>query len=1219
VFLHTPPAAAAATRRHILVRVTDETNDRSATRSWWLALAALTICAPWPGWEPGVASLTTVVILLILLARPRGGQRWVWLGVVLALAGAVSPIERTLDSDRLASGLDGHCRKMLATATRLVDDERLTRLFATTGEALDPTLPFEVVQSVARQTEGRTVYLADDRGQLLAWGGADRAFPVDLRPIGPRMWGVEWSATRGVLYLREPLMIEGRIVGSVIVADRAELHDDVAWGMHASSGRRLVLGGSARDTRAVTTEAAPGVVIDVGSQAVVAVDRRGLFSLGWLVLVVCGLVAAPRAAWAAVLVGLSVAAVASGDLSAAEQTTLILCGGAAVGRLGRELPRPWAPLPIVAAMFAAVAIRLIGSFLGGESWLPNHLLRPGWGGVWMVALAWVATGWPSLARGRFPLERRVLVAAGLAVLGLVVDVVWYPIQALGGTADEADRVVLPRTAVDLEGILPTDPLRSNLDDLASVLARRWRLDEWSTPARLTVVGADGSELSSWGDLSPAGDRQRLMRVWPVAGTNGIQIELDVAIEPWNWLGDWATGEPLENAWNSPVWYAVLTRSGSVAASLHSEIRDLDPVAAGEAYHAGAVWTTVKLGDGHALARVVRWGDWLVAAVAHPPAPSVWVVRTALAVVWAFLGLLLARPPVLRREQFATFGGRLRLLVAGGVVIPLVILTLFLQLRLGREEARLEEVLGLDAFTAARYTIEHLGDGVVIDDQLAAWLARGWGGEVVFFDQTVAAGVSRPDLMSVGRLSQLPAVEAFPGYLLGRTDTVVSRRPGWITSAGAVTVEGRRVLLHLYRSDPLRTGEAPDAVDWLLTGALLSALIALIATSRIEGRLSASLRDLVDLAGRLVRGEPVGPVRRPKETDLAEVLDAVRSMNEEVRRRELSLRHQEELLRITLANLAPAVMVLEPDGNLKFTNPSAQALLDEHGEMVHEQVRELASDISDTAGAEVTSQPIPGRDLTWRIGVARVPLPDGRSGLVAVIDDVTEIVRLDRLQQLNQLARIVAHEVKNPLTPVRLWVQELDEARRRRDPELDQVLEEACREIAIQVERLQDTAISFSNLVALEHWQPEAVDLADSVRSVTKGLGVLDRRGIVVNHELPGTAVAVVTADRQWLNRALANLLQNSLDALGDGPGDIRFVVTEGGGRVVLEIEDSGGGVPPDQLQDLFSPHFSTTAAGSGLGLALVHQVVTRCQGRVEAENGRLGLRIRIELPAARNE
>jgi signal transduction histidine kinase len=99
---------------------------------------------------------------------------------------------------------------------------------------------------------------------------------------------------------------------------------------------------------------------------------------------------------------------------------------------------------------------------------------------------------------------------------------------------------------------------------------------------------------------------------------------------------------------------------------------------------------------------------------------------------------------------------------------------------------------------------------------------------------------------------------------------------------------------------------------------------------------------------------------------------------------------------------------------------------------------------------------------------------------------------------------------------------------------------------------------------------------------------------------------------------LTNLLQNSLDALGDESGEIRLVVTDGGERVICEIEDTGGGVQEDQLKDLFSPHFSTTASGSGLGLALVHHVVTRCQGTVEAENGERGLRIRIELPAAQS-
>ena len=89
------------------------------------------------------------------------------------------------------------------------------------------------------------------------------------------------------------------------------------------------------------------------------------------------------------------------------------------------------------------------------------------------------------------------------------------------------------------------------------------------------------------------------------------------------------------------------------------------------------------------------------------------------------------------------------------------------------------------------------------------------------------------------------------------------------------------------------------------------------------------------------------------------------------------------------------------------------------------------------------------------GVAKAPLPDGRAGLVAVIDDISDVVHADRLRQLAQLARIVAHEVKNPLTPIRLWVQELEEARRRRAPDLEGLLAEACEEIGVQVDHRAD--------------------------------------------------------------------------------------------------------------------------------------------------------------------
>jgi signal transduction histidine kinase len=658
----------------------------------------------------------------------------------------------------------------------------------------------------------------------------------------------------------------------------------------------------------------------------------------------------------------------------------------------------------------------------------------------------------------------------------------------------------------------------------------------------------------------------------------------------------------------------LTRSGEVAATLHPEIGNLDPETAGVLFHEDGGWTWMDIGKGLRPARVHRNGEWLIAAVSNHPSPSDWVVRAAIGMLWAFLGTAIATPPTLRREDLSTFGGRLRLLVAGGVMLPLAVLTIFLHQRIGAQEDRLEQSQGMEALQAARYTAEHLAGGFAVDDELARWLAGGWGGEVSMWQGAELVAVSRPDLVDSGMLPWLPLPETFPSYLLGRDEPAVINWQYQLVAAGPVELQEQLFLLHLFRPSGLGGGSVLGAVDWLLTGAFLSALLALVLTTRIEHRLSSSLRILVDLTRKLRDGEAIGELRRPRETDLAEVVNAIGSMHEEVQQRELSLRHQEELLRITLKTLQPAVVVLQPDGTERFANPAAQHLEDEHGRLFLDQLRAVVEEASIGGSAAKTVQPIPGRDLTWRIGVAGVPFPDGSLGLVAVVDDVTDLVRADRTRQLNQMARIVAHEVKNPLTPIRLWVQELEVAMARDNPDLPQLLDEACREISDQVARLQETANSFSNLVALEHWEPAPVDLHTVLESVPSGPRVFARRGIQFEREIPSPPPPAVMGDRHWIDRAIRNLVQNSIDALGDDEGIVTMRLENRSDCVVLEVEDTGGGVPHERLPELFSPQFSTTTSGSGLGLALVHQVVTRCHGRVEAANGERGLKVRIEFP-----
>ena len=1195
----------------------DQAEERSR-RSWWLALLAVALGGPWPGWSPPVTALAAAAAALGLVARPRGRDLIPWAAVALAVGWSLAASSGPAEIGSLEDALGRHCARMLEVVEDVAGDPDLQRLYSASGEALEPELPFTVLGRHRTRLAAATLYLADDRGRVVAWAGAEEALPADLRPLGQRAWSISWSATAATLSLREPVLIEGRLVGAVLLADRVPLETDAAWGMRAPPGRLLRLGRSP-GTQEVAAPGAPAVVVPVRQP--IRGGPRPWAWLGWFLLGGAAVALRPAMAWlVAVAAGFSLLLSSASTSTAVTVVLATLLVAAAAARLATVLAAAWARVVIMLSVTAAAGLSLAILDAAHGAWLPTSLVRPGWGGVWMVAAAWLIAAWPTRGGPLTTLSQRLALAAALGAVATLVGAARNGIQVLGpwpGAEMRRDSTLvrLPRGELDLEGVLPVAPDRCQLDDVAARLGRRWGLGGWRTPATLQLVDQrDRRVLSTWGDLTPAGSEVRLMRDWQVEGGH---VELWVATEPWSWLADWRTGRPREVAARQPVWFAVLTRSGSVAATLHPEIGDLDPAVAGSLFHDGGGWTVMRVAGSPQLARVWRRGEWLVAAVSRSASLAVWVVQAAMATVWAFLGLVLARPPRLRRTHLETFGGRLRVLVGAGVVLPLVILTVFLHLRLRSEELRQGREIGLDALGAARYTAVHLAGGVPVDNDLARWLAAGWRGEVVVFDGADLVASSRPDLTSTGVLPTLPAPEAFRSYLLGRDDAVVVWSAGWLTAAGAVELQGQRLLLELLRLEPVDPSGGPGVVDWLLTGAVLAALVVLVLTSRVERRLSLSLRDLVALARKLLHGEPVGEVRRPRERDLAEVLDAVHSMNREVQQREQSLRNQEELLRITLSTLTAAVIVLEPGGRPRFTNPSAERMIGEYGDLVLDQIRTLAGAVRDDAVPVVdTVQPVAGRDVTWRIGLAPVPFSDGGSGLVAVVDDVSEVVRVDRLRQLNQLARIVAHEVKNPLTPVRLWVQELEEARRRGDDDLDRLLADACREIAVQVERLQATATSFSNLVALERWDPQPVDMADVVRSVLSGRTVLERRGIRTTTSLAPDGTCIVLGDREWLLRAVGNLLQNSVDALAGEPGTIEMRLQRSGDQVCLEVEDSAGGVPEEQLPSLFSPHFSTTSAGSGLGLALVHQVVTRCQGSVSAVNGSNGLRVTLELPAA---
>lgn len=1168
------------------------------------AMVALVVVTPWRGND--LPSWAAVVMGLVAAAAagPRGRAWWPWLAVVPAWVGLLVPAPGPPADETASAQFDRRCRTMLGFAQAVAEDPWIGDLVIGAGATLDPSQPFDNLARVVAGESSLTVYLADERGRLVAWAGRSHRFPEGLRPLGPRRWETVRTAGSVTVALREPLFQEGRLAGSVIVAERSGVTARSAFGLTAPLGWEMRFALGEGDALVVQSDIAPGIGLPVTWQRNAARWRPFSVGIGWASLGVISLLFVPALALPCVLGGF--AAVAGTGLPGAFGF-LVCLGGAAIGRWASQLGPRRARWVIGSTLGGAAVVCALGLTGWASDWLPEHLLQPGAGVAWLVAGAWVLSAWPVSEWG---MERRLVAAFVVSGMAVVVSVARPVVELLEWPAPLAfsapESGVLP-----LRNLVSGEDTAVSISDLASVLAQVWGLDEVFRGAEVLVFGPTGVVVSSWGDLGPAGDRVSVVREWTTElGTVG-HVQLRLAEEPWSLLGDWPTRGGLDSSRESPMWWVVMSRSGAVAASLHPDVTPLGPERAGALYHRRGGWTWMEIGGVRHPARIVRERSWLVARVAHVPSVATWVVRGLLAVLWVLAAMAVARPPDMAPEGTATFGGRLRLLVTGAVVVPLAALALVLQIRISGQEAETERALGLDAFRSVRYTAEHLGGDFDVNDDFARWLAKGWGGEVVLFDGIKEVATSRPDLMDIGRLPGLPLVDVFPLFLLGRDDVVVRRWGHEMVVAGSVTLNRRRILLQLFKEGPDGDRDMPRAVDWLFGGAVVAALLALAMAGRIERRLSHSLRDLVGVSRRLLDGEPLGAVARPRERDLAEVLEAVEAMSHAVQEREASLKDQEEMLRITLANLESAVLVLDEDGQTIFVNPSGEAILRDYPDEI--AGRGAVRRVEDASALEIV-RPDPGRDLSWRVGLADVPLPGGRTGRVIVIEDVTEVVRADRLQQLTHMARIVAHEVKNPLTPIRLWVQELQENRRRESEDLGSLVDRATDEILVQTGRLQETANAFSNLVALEHWEPEEVDLGEVAIDAVGHLDVLHRRGGALRLEIEDPGRCRVTADARWVRRALDTVLLNSMTVIDHHTGEIVVRTRVEGSECVLEIEDDGGGAGGEQVDDLFVPHFSATGSGTGLGLALVRQVVSRAHGVVDAVNGPKGLVVRMRFP-----
>jgi nitrogen fixation/metabolism regulation signal transduction histidine kinase len=225
------------------------------------------------------------------------------------------------------------------------------------------------------------------------------------------------------------------------------------------------------------------------------------------------------------------------------------------------------------------------------------------------------------------------------------------------------------------------------------------------------------------------------------------------------------------------------------------------------------------------------------------------------------------------------------------------------------------------------------------------------------------------------------------------------------------------------------------------------------------------------------------------------------------------------------------------------------------------------------------------------------------------------LQAERVAAWRDLARRLAHELKNPLFPLQVTVENLIRAKEKAPEMFEEVFREGTSTLLAEVNNLKTIIGRFSEFARMPQPQRKPTQLNEIVRSV---LGVFraqlqEKSQIIVRTELESD-LPEISADPELLHRALSNLITNAIDALPQG-GEIIVQTKSFGNRVELSVSDTGSGLTPEECARLFTPYYTTKQHGTGLGLAIVQSVVSDHGGKISVQSTKeKGTTFRIELP-----
>jgi len=398
-------------------------------------------------------------------------------------------------------------------------------------------------------------------------------------------------------------------------------------------------------------------------------------------------------------------------------------------------------------------------------------------------------------------------------------------------------------------------------------------------------------------------------------------------------------------------------------------------------------------------------------------------------------------------------------------------------------------------------------------------------------------------------------------------------------------------------------------------------------------IAVPIKALAEGSERIARGELGYKVDVPAEDELELLVASFNEMSAKLAENSAALAERRRYIETVLLSLPTGVVSLDGEDRITTINPAARKILnirqdlrgknffdclDETGRAAFLKIIRRAKRVGHSS--DQIELGFGGGVSTLPVAITATALPE-ESGVVLVLEDLSELLAAQRAAAWQEVARRMAHEIKNPLTPIQLSAERI---RRRysslHNSSLDstaEVIESGTATILREVASLKTMVDEFSQFARLPSAKPEPGDLNETIRNV--GEIYRDREGgIEIKLDLQPD-LPTHNFDPEQIKRALVNLIENAIESYEETvrhkPVMISSLLDQAAERIIIRVTDYGRGIAPENYAKLFQPYFSTKGRGTGLGLAIVRRIITEHFGRIYARGNEAGgSDFIIELP-----